>query len=104
MKIGNKFILIISILVVVSILVVGGISYNLAKRSIEERVKSQLESVSILKRNQFENFIESISSELIDISAKPYIIDILSQAHMDHGNAQEAGSLPPPEQCSRPGR
>jgi HAMP domain-containing protein len=74
MKISFKFVLIISILITLSIIITGTISYFVAKQSIEERVKEQLASVSILKSNQFDGYIVRRVADLEGIAQEKQIV------------------------------
>jgi len=67
MKIGQKIIILIECLVMLSILTVGIFSYYLGTEIIHERIEAQLESVTILKANYLNNFILERKNDMVSV-------------------------------------
>lgn len=88
MKIGSKLILIIGLLVIISVTISGIIYYFLSKQSIEERTKAQLESVIILKENQFNNFIEESVQDIEGLTIEKLFISNFIKMQEAHINEE----------------
>jgi HAMP domain-containing protein len=73
MKIGTKLTVSFGLLAFISISLIGWICYENVKQSLGERIGSQLESVTILKKNQYNDLIGR-SVENIESLAKNRII------------------------------
>ena len=67
MKIGQKIIILIECLVMLSILTIGIFSYYLGTEIIHERIEAQMESVTILKANYLNNFILERKNDMVSV-------------------------------------
>jgi two-component system sensor kinase FixL len=92
MKIGSKLILIITALVVICIAISGTIYYFTAEKTIEERVKAQLESVAVLKENQFNDFIGGSIEDVEGLAKEKFFVESFIRELKAHA-AQEANEM-----------
>ncbi|MFW6120391.1 MAG: ATP-binding protein [Petrotogales bacterium] len=87
MKISLKFIVIIEVLVIVSISVIGYISYQVGAESIKERIEAQLESVIILKTIHLNNFFKERTEDIR--SSSSYCSKLLAEKNYEHAVVRE---------------
>src|SRR6202008_1008568 len=100
MKIGVKLTIIFFSIAFLSMLVVGFISYNQAKTSLEKEAFNRLTAVREMKTNQITNYLKMIEDQLLSFSEDPTTIramkkfklgfdtivkefDLSSQSHSD---------------------
>jgi signal transduction histidine kinase len=70
MRISVKLIVMVAVVAVVSSATVGVVGYFMGSVSLEERTKAQLESVAVLKDNQFQNFMNSMINRVAGIATE----------------------------------
>jgi len=67
MKIGLKLVVIIEILVLLTISLVGYVSFQIGNQMIKERIEAQLGSVATLKAGHLENFIKEKTENILSL-------------------------------------
>ncbi|PCI20160.1 hypothetical protein COB64_02515 [Candidatus Wolfebacteria bacterium] len=77
MRIGTKLLLIIGIVSFIGITIGGIIYYFITRQAIEERIVAQLESITILKENQLNNFISEEMDDVIVLSSDEALLNNL---------------------------
>ncbi|HEC92273.1 MAG TPA: hybrid sensor histidine kinase/response regulator [Candidatus Atribacteria bacterium] len=87
MKIGVKFIVIIEVLVLISISVIGFMSYYVGTESIKGRIEAQLESVMVLKTIHLNNFFRERKEDVQSLSN--YCSELLAEEKYEHTVVRE---------------
>jgi len=82
-KLNTRLICMIEIVVLVSIAVCSFVSFEIAYRMIGSRVRSQLESVIILKRNQIDNYFNERTDDIACLVSSEDIINLLPSEDAD---------------------
>ncbi len=89
MKIGSKLILIVALLVVICISISAAVYYSVAGQTIEKRIEAQLESIAVLKENQFNDFIEGRMKDVESIAKEKFFVENFAGEQKVHAG-QEA--------------
>ncbi len=87
MKIGVKLVLIIGVLMLIGVVLSGTTYYYTGMQSIEERIMAQLESIVVLKENQFDMFIEEEKEDLKSAAREKFFLS--AYIDMQRANASE---------------
>ena len=75
MKIGLKIGLAFFLLAAISMIVIGYISYDNARRSLEQQSFNKLTAVREAKADQVQEYFENIKDQLQDLALNPVVID-----------------------------
>ncbi|MBK7817023.1 MAG: hypothetical protein IPJ60_05285 [Sphingobacteriaceae bacterium] len=79
MKIGLKIGLAFFSLAAISMIVIGYISYNNARRSLEQQSFNKLTAVREAKADQIHDYFKNIQDQLQDLALSPVIIDATNE-------------------------
>ena len=73
-SIGGRLVTFFLLLVLIPLGLVGYLSYRSGRQSIIANVKSQLESIAILKAHQIENWTNHLQHTLVWLTQSPTVI------------------------------
>ena len=81
MKIKFKLAIYFMVVPLIIALVFGYTSFVYSSESIIERTSEHLESVAVLKENQFNSYLNERLEELLDLSEQELIVNYLNEFH-----------------------
>lgn len=79
MKLSYKFAIMIVSITMLSVIILGILFSIYATNIIKERVSDQLQSISILKENRFNDYVDSSTDELESLASDPLLTGYMEQ-------------------------
>jgi serine phosphatase RsbU (regulator of sigma subunit) len=86
MKIGIRLTISFLVITFISMLVVGMISYNKAKKSLEQESFNRLTAVREMKASQIEDYFHQITDQLLTFSEDPTVVEAMKQFEKGYKN------------------